>query len=103
MVANAEVTEQIELELESLRLMMADLTEIADEWPTLSGTEQASWGLDWDQVMGALEVVLVPRYGAGQMTPSQQVRYGALVEQLQNLLPLVERLGLSTPVVRSAT
>ena len=88
---------QIEIELESLRLMIDDLREVADEWDTLDGAERAAWSLDWDQVMGALGVVRRPAFENGQMTPDQHRRYRCLTDELTREAPFLHRLNLSAP------
>ena len=93
--ANGRVTR----ELDSLRLMIGDLADVATEWPELSGAERASWSLDWDQIMGSVEAVLEPAYRAGWMTPDQQERYQDLLSRLRDGTPTLECLGLQRPAI----
>ena len=90
---------RIEIELKSLRLMFGDLPEVAQEWAELSDGERVSWSLDWDQLMGALKVTLDPYYRSGAMTDDQRTRYRAILRQLHEALPLIERLRLYPPPV----
>lgn len=99
MATQTAASSRVSLELESLRLMIGDLADVAAEWPELSGAERASWSLDWDQIMGSLEVVLEPAYRAGLMTPDQQARYGDLLCRLRNRTPTLEWLGLQRPSI----
>ena len=100
MATQAAASRRVSTELESLRLMTGDLAEVAAEWPELSGAERASWSLDWDQIMGSLEVVLDPAYRGGSMTPDQQERYRELLSRLRDGMPTLECLGLQRPSIR---
>jgi len=99
MAAQTAASSRVNLELESLRLMIGDLADVAADWPELSGVERASWSLDWDQIMGSLEALLDPAYRAGLMTPDQQERYGDLLCRLRDGTPTLEWLGLQQPSI----
>lgn len=99
MVAKTGVDKRIEIELHSLRLMIGDLPEIAQEWVELADGERVSWSLDWDQVMGGLQVILAPRYRAREMTAEQEARYRELLRRLEETLPVIESLRLTLPPV----
>lgn len=99
MATNTIMRQRVDIELKSLRLMLADLPEVAAAWGTLADGERVSWSLDWDQLMGALRVVLAPCYRSGQMTLDQQAQYRELLQTLKHALPLIERLNLSRPSV----
>ena len=90
---------QVNLELESSRLLIGDLADVAAEWSELSGAERASCSLDWDQIMGSLEAVLEPAYRAGSMTSDQQERYRELQSRLRDVTPTLECLGLQRPSI----
>ncbi len=90
---------QIEIDLESLRLMLGDLPEVAQEWDELSDGERVSWSLDWDQLMGALQVTLDPSYRSGAMSDEQRARYGTIRRELKEALPTIEQLQLYPPPV----
>jgi hypothetical protein len=90
---------RIGIDLASLRLMLGDLPEVAQEWDELSDGERVSWSLDWDQLMGALKVTLDPYYRSGAMTDDQRARYGTILGQLKEALPLIQRLQLYPPPV----
>ncbi len=97
MVTKTAANSRIETDLESLRLMLGDLPEVADDWARMGEAERVSWSLDWDQVMGGLRVTLDPSYRAGAMTPDQQARYRDLLRRLAEARPLLERLRLQPP------
>ena len=99
MATNTEISQHVDIELESLRLMLGDLADVADEWDQLPGAEQASWSLDWDQLMGGLKVILDPAYRSGTMSSGQHTRYVALLCSLREALPLMNRIGLYPPPV----
>jgi hypothetical protein len=99
MATPATTDRSIEIGLESLRLMLDDLLEVAGEWARLGDSERASWSLDWDQVIATDLNLLDHYYHAGEMTSDQQARYQELLCQLKAALPLIERLGLYPPPV----
>lgn len=90
---------KVEVNLELLRSTLDDLPGLAQEWDHLGDGERVSWSRDWDQLIGALEVVLEPRYRSGAMTPDQQGRYHAMLRQLEAAAPTLERLGLYLPPI----
>ncbi len=49
--------------------------------------------------MSRLRLDLDPAYRLGQMTPEQAERYRRLLRRLEDLLPVIERLGLTRPPV----
>lgn len=97
MVTRTDTEQRLEIALESLRLMLTDLPEVAAEWADLADLEQASWSLDWDHLVGTHLVLLDRHEKAGAMTPSQAKRYRELLESLARALPLIARLGLYPP------
>ena len=99
MAAPATTDERIAIGLESLRLTLGDLSEVAGEWTQLNDGERASWSLDWDQLMATYLPLLERSYRSGAMTPDQQVRYGEVLRQLKEALPLIQRLQLYPPPV----
>jgi hypothetical protein len=90
---------RVDTGLESLRLMVGDLPEVAEEWNQLDDGERAHWSLDWDQLMGSHLRLLEAHFRAGQMTAAQQERYRAVLSKLKAALPLIERLDLYRPTV----
>lgn len=90
---------RIDIGLKSLRLMLGDLPEVADEWSCMDELEQASWSLDWDQLMGSYLRLLERYHRAGEMNEAQRARYRELREVLDDLLPLIERLDLYPPAL----
>ncbi len=99
MAAPTTTDERIAIGLESLRLTLGDLSEIAGEWTQLNDGERASWSLDWDQLMATYLPLLERSYRSGAMTPDQRARYCAILRQLKEALPLIERLQLYPPPV----
>jgi hypothetical protein len=99
-MASLSVTDRhIEIGLESLRLMISDLPELAAEWDHLDDGERATWSHDWDQVIGTDLRLLHPYYRAGAMTPEQEARFRDILSQLRETLPIIERLALSPPPI----
>ncbi len=49
MATRLAIDQRVEIELKSLRLMLGDLPEVAQEWDELSDGERVSRSLDWDQ------------------------------------------------------
>jgi hypothetical protein len=99
MATPTSIDPRIDTGLESLRLMLGDLPEVAEEWNQLDDGERAHWSLDWDQLMGSHLRLLEERFRAGQMTAAQQQRYRAVLSELKGALPLIERLDLYRPPV----
>ena len=99
MATKTEMDLRVEIDLESLRLMILDLPEVADEWSEMGGGERASWSHDWDQLMGALKVTLDPQYRSGAMSPDQGRSYRDLLRRLEEALPIIDRLQLYPPPV----
>ncbi len=94
---------RIEIWLESIRLMLGDLPEIADEWPQLQSGERASLSLDWDQLMGSSLIELDEYYNSDHMTPEQRARYRDLLGKLHDALPIIERIDFMRPSVSLET
>ena len=94
MVADTTTAQRVDIELESLRLMLLDLPEFAADWERLADGERTSWCLDWDQLMGALQIVLCPAHRSGVLSPDQQLRYHAVCRQLQQAMPTIRKLNL---------
>jgi len=99
MAAPTTTDERIAIGLESLRLTLGDLSEVAGEWTRLNDGERASWSLDWDQLMATYLPLLERSYRSGAMTPDQQACYREILRQLKEALPLIERLQLYPPPV----
>ncbi|MBI4494987.1 MAG: hypothetical protein HY690_19610 [Chloroflexi bacterium] len=99
MATRAETDLKVERELKSLRLFLETLPELAREWQDLGDGERASWSRDWDQLMGAVEVVLHPRYLSGAMTINQRTRYCELLSKIDQARPLIRQLNLYSPLV----
>jgi hypothetical protein len=79
--------------------MANDLAEVAAEWDELDAGERDSWSMDWGNEMAGL--ARLGRWAAdGLLSPEQEARYRALQRQIQNDLPLIERLDLRRPPVR---
>lgn len=97
MAAPTATDRRVAIGLESLRLMLGDLPEVAEDWARMGEGERASWSLDWDQMMGTYHPLLERHYHAGTMTPDQQARYRDLLRRLAEARPLIERLGLQPP------
>jgi hypothetical protein len=103
MVARPRSSHKISTELRSLRLMLGDLPGIAAEWEELPDGERAGWSHDWDQIMGAFEVVLEPAYRAREMNADQVALFEAIRRDLQRALPTIERIGLQAPRLLSVS
>lgn len=101
MAAQVQLDLRVGLRLDALRAMLADLPDVAREWPALSPAERASWSLDWDQAMGALEAVLAPACHDGTMSSEQQACYRKVLADLQAALPDINAMQLAIPRVRT--
>ena len=99
MAAPTTTDERIAIGLESLRLTLGELSEVAGEWTRLDDGERASWSLDWDQLMATYLPLLERAYRSGAMTPDQRARYCEILRRLKETLPTIERLQLYPPPV----
>ena len=99
MATRLAIDQRVEIELKSLRLMLGDLPEVAQEWDELSDGERVSWSLDWDQIMASDLTVLDRHFRAGEMTTEQEVHYRTLLCELNAMLPTIQRLRLYPPTV----
>jgi hypothetical protein len=97
MATQTAVITAVERGLNSLTLMLDDLPAVAEEWNELGEAERASWSLDWDQEMGALQTLLVRSFDEGHMDGDEGARYRALWGQISAALPAIRQLGLSCP------
>jgi hypothetical protein len=86
-----------DIQLATLDLMLDDLADVADEWEVIDDAQRVTWSLDWDQLMGAVDSELAPRYRAGAMTTGQVDLYCKAMRRLEVALPLLIRLGLRCP------
>jgi hypothetical protein len=86
-----------DLELASLDLMLSDLADVAAEWDVIGDAQRVTWSLDWDQIIGAVDRDLSPRYREGAMTMGQADLYCNVTRRLAAALPLLIRLGLRCP------
>ncbi|MBI3977341.1 MAG: hypothetical protein HY331_04060 [Chloroflexi bacterium] len=89
--------ERIQIALDSIRLLLADLSEVAAEWPSLSGANRASWASDWDQCMTSDLPLLERHFRANEMTAAQVQAFLQLVPALREALPTMVSLNLSRP------
>ena len=96
MAPRADTAEEIGLSLETARLMLADLAEIAKEWQALSEAERDSWSLNWDNEMAGV-ARLARQAAAGNLTSEQQDKYRHLAEGPPAALPTIRELGLRLP------
>lgn len=99
MAPQAELDIRLDVRLEALRALLADLPEVARDWPHLTDAERTSWSLDWDQIMGALGAVLDPAYRGGTMPDEQRSRYREALAGLRAALPCVRTLKLAVPKI----
>lgn len=99
MATPLQVDVRIALRLEALRAMLADLPDVIREWPLLTEAERSAWSLDWDQLMGSLEVVLDPAYRSGTMRREQRDHYLELIARLREVLPSLCALQLASPPI----
>jgi hypothetical protein len=97
MAAQVQLDLRIDIRLEALRAMLADLPAVIQEWPELTDAERASWSLDWDQMVGAIAVVIDPAYRSGRMRGEQRKCYRAVLARLRAVLPELRALHLAVP------
>lgn len=99
MAPKSTVAERINTYLEYDRRMLADLPDIAEEWERLSVEQRASWGLEWDQMVGSDLQFLERQFKTGTMDLAQRRRYREIIERITALRFEIERLGLFVPQI----
>lgn len=98
MAATTDTRERALIYLNSLELMIADLAEVAAEWPQLSDLERESWRLDWGNEMGSLQL-LAGYVADGALDEPDTCRYQRVLAELRAVLPTISRLNLRRPRV----
>ena len=99
MATAAELKRSIDLNLDIVDFEIEDISELAPIWDDEPDDIRAAEELTWNSTMSRLRLDLDPAYRSGQMTPEQADRYRRLLERLAELLPVIERLGLTSPPV----
>ncbi len=101
MTTTTQVTERIDTRLKELAAEAAFLPDLAAHWAEESPVNRDVWYLEWRELMGRLEG-LDQAYQEGAMTELQREAYRALRLALQQLLPVLQQLGLPLPSVSLA-
>ena len=99
MAASTESQRSIEIGLSSLRLMVLDLPELAEEWEEITGAERASWAHDWDQVIAGDLRILDDLCRSGRLSTEQVAQFKEVLRLLDEAAPLIERLQLYPPEI----
>lgn len=99
MATTTRINSRIETGLHALIAEVDWLPNTADEWETLSDTEQVSISLDWDHLIATYLTELDEFYHAGKMTAEQRERYHLLLHKLRDAQPIFERLNLYRPTI----
>jgi hypothetical protein len=82
--------------LNTVELMLGDLSDVVAEWEQLPEGERVAWSIDWDNEMAGLE--RLSRYAAcGVLTADQYTRYRRLLLELGEVAPVILRLQLKWP------
>ncbi|MGI8912676.1 MAG: hypothetical protein ACR2JY_02605 [Chloroflexota bacterium] len=99
MVATATTADRIESGLALVEGDIRALPVLAEEWEHLGESTQVTLSLDWEHSIADYLAELDEHSRNGQMAPPQQARYWALRNNLQDALPLIQRLGWYIPPV----
>ena len=97
-MATEATLRHIDTDLWNIEAEVDHLPVLAETWNDLSDSNQVSYFLEWDNLMGMLKF-LMQAYSAGDMTPPQKARYKALVSKLKKHKPIIDRLELSVPKI----
>lgn len=93
------VRDPIDLALWGITAEVEFLPKLAEFWAQdPREADQSSFPYEWYDLMGQLET-LDRAYRAGRLTPEQAERYRELLRKLEEALPIIERLGLTSPPV----
>ena len=82
--------------LNDIAAMVAAIPETAAEWPDLADGERASFAAEWSNYMGGV-AQLIGDYYEGDLTPDQKRALFALLRRLQEVGPLLDRIGVRRP------
>ncbi len=83
-------------DLSDIAAMVAEVPETAAEWPDLADGERASFAAEWSNYMGGV-AQLIGDYYEGDLTPDQKGDLFALLRRLQEVGPLLDRIGVRRP------
>ena len=97
MAAKTEIAGRAERDLTAVLLFNRDLPEILAEWDELADGERASLSLEWDHLMGSYLTELEEYRRAGALSEEQEGSYRQLREELEENLPIIERLNFYRP------
>jgi len=88
----------VNIDLWSIEAEVNDLPRLAEVWDSLSESNQVSYLLEWDDLMGRLDF-LERVHKAGDMTPVHEKRYKTLLAKLKKYDSIIKRLDLGLPGV----
>lgn len=89
----------VDLSIRAVSGEVGDLEEhFAPNWDDLYPDEQTDFDLDWTNAMAHLRAVERARE-AGELSEQEEADYAPVRTRLVELLPTVERLGLTGPGV----
>ena len=100
MVATTRAQQRAATFLRSVRLMLGDVPEVAEEWDALDDLERASWSLDWAHEILDIWADLTESYRNGELLPDQAEAYRQLRDDLEVARPTLERLNIARPPAR---
>lgn len=89
--------ERTDRDFDLVEAMLDELPDIAAQWAALSDGERVSFGLEWDNDMGAIAQFLAD-HQRGYLTPAQETRLVAVLRRLRQERTLLEGLGLYYPI-----
>jgi hypothetical protein len=97
MAQTVATTQTLDIRLDYAFAMVAELSEVADEWDDLEEHDRTSWSLDWDQFVADHLRSFQSQHSGGAMSAEQEARYRLLLRRLEQHLPTIRRLKLWVP------
>ena len=97
--ATLPTRERHALGLRGARLDVEEIPKLAAEWVALDKAERVSWSLNWDQEMGTVEHLVLAAH-RGELDADHQQELDNLVRRLEELVPMIEAMGLWMPQLR---
>ena len=88
--------ERTDRDFDLVEAMLDELPDVAAHWAALSDGERVSFGLEWDNDMGAIAQFLAD-HQRGYLTPAKEARLVAVLRRLRQVRPRLEGLGLYYP------
>ncbi len=93
------IVKRAELYIDGIQSFLDDFDILAEDWATMEDGPKVSFSLEWDQLILGLLPELDKYVKEKQLTTRQIKLYQELLDQLTDLLPTIDSMGLTRPTV----